>query len=518
MAIQISNKVMLILAMILIGTVVSSASFADPLADMKQASDLIAAKRYDEAIKLLGSVASADSSLASQAVEMIGDCYRLKEDFGKAAEYYEALLSKYEITGDQGKRVRRWLIKCHIRHKDWSKVENEIAAVAAESPVCAPWSYFSLAKRYQRVGQYDKAIEAFLKAMPADSTLPRPDVKTVRTSLVWSHISAHHWNDASELLKELSAQHPEDAVDWHRCAGAICQGQGKYPEAIEELKQAVDPESATDARKRLGQCYMASLSPADAAPLIQELVDKHPQDGPYLPTTVGKLYQGIGDYGKAIESYDFVITSYPDARWQVWDAFVYKAECLYPSGRGEEALSAIREFYAKHPDRPMDLAIAYGRVYLGCAQKPGEAAKVLEKAVAEHPKDALVRNVRDMLVGAYMTLGQTDKAVENLRVIMDSAKPEEKASLANGVGNIYFQGLRYHEAAAVYHDVLSKPDGVQADILAASTYQLAMCHHNIGLDSNANLYMQRVIEDYPDTRWAGKARTMLSSWEAISSK
>lgn len=74
---------------ILLGLVTWCVCLADPAADLKQGSDLIAAKQYDEAIKLLGSVKSADSSLAPQALEMIGDCYRLKEDFGRAAESYE---------------------------------------------------------------------------------------------------------------------------------------------------------------------------------------------------------------------------------------------------------------------------------------------------------------------------------------------------------------------------------------------------------------------------------------------
>lgn len=467
--------------------------------------------------KALDSIQSAYPKPSAETLEKLGDCYRMANSFAKAVKCYETAIYKRDISADTGKRIRRWLIKCHIRNREWAKVEKEIDDIAAESPECAAWSYYSLGCYYQRFRKYPQAIECFAKAVPADKKLPAPDAKSVNVALVDCYTGAKKWDAATELLGKLAAQYPKEAAHWHECAGAIYQGRKKYPEAIAELRQAIAPKGAVTARKRLGDCYKASLPPAQAAPLIEELVNKHPDDGPYLSTIAGRMYQGMRQYDKAVALLKLVVERFPNARWQVWDALVYIAECMYPQGRGEEAVAYLNDFYAKHPDRPMDYAIAYGRVLMDVAGMPAEAAEVLAKAVAEHPKDPLVGEIRNRLVAAYIQSKQTDRAVEVLRAVAADAKPEDRPALTLSEADIYFDARRYREAAESYREVMNAP-GASPDARAQATYQLALCYEKSGLTRSAGAYMQRVSEKYPTTEWARKARGMLYVWDNFEHK
>jgi tetratricopeptide (TPR) repeat protein len=493
---------------------ISCGAFADPAADLKAATDLIAAAKYDEAIKLLSAVQSADPVLAAQTLELTGDCYRLKLAFAEAAGSYEGVLSKYKVPADQGARIRRWLVKCHIRDQEWAKVEAEVDADAAESPAYAASWYFSLGKRYLRVYDFGNGVPAFDKAIEFNKYRPNDQfLKDARKGLVQCLVGASNWDRATDLIKKLSTDYPEDAAFWHECAGGIYQGQAKYKEAIAELKQTIDPEASISARKRLGECYRDSLAPAEAAPLIMDLAEKHPKDGPYLPTEAGKLYQGLNEYDKAIAAFKFLVANCPDARWQVWDACCYIGECCYAQGKGEEALAYIKGFYAKHPDRPMDFAIALGRTLRDAAHKPAEAAQVLAKAVEDHPRDPLTHDVGEMAIALLVDSGQSERAAGVLEVLIRGASGADKPRLMIREANTYYGGRHYREALGVLKSVRTLKDAPD-EARAEATYRSGLCYQAMSYATSARMCMERVLAHYPQSQWAASAEGALLMWSA----
>jgi len=97
------------------------------------------------------------------------------------------------------------------------------------------------------------------------------------------------------------------------------------------------PRPNAETLEKLGDCYrMANTSPrrssatSQAAPLIEELVNKYPDDGPYLPTVAGRMYQDMKQYDKAIALFKFVVERFPNSCWQLRDALVCIAECMCP--------------------------------------------------------------------------------------------------------------------------------------------------------------------------------------------
>lgn len=475
--------------------------------------------------KVIDSIKAGCPKPGAATLEKLGDCYRIENGFAKAYPCYEAALKQPGLAPDTAKGMRRWLIKCHIRARQFAKVAKEIDAIVAESPEVGPWSYYGLANYYRSKRKYKDALAAYSKIATLPPTLipgragkaakmPGPALKTVQIDLVECYTGLKQWDKATELLKTLSTQYPKEAAHWHEAAGAIYQGQKKYPEAIAELKQAIEPKTATGARKRLGDCYKASLGPKEAAPLIKELVDKYPEDGPYLPTIAGRMYQDMKDYAEAITLFKFVIDHFPDARWQVWDACYYIGECCFAQSpeKGEEAMAYIKGFYAKHPDRPMDFAIAYGKTLLYPAGRAADAAQVLEKVLAENPKDKLVSEVRPMLLAAYSEAEQIGRLADLLASLAAETAPSRRPKILLSLANRYVQARKYKEAASACRGVMALPASTK-DARAHAQFLLAVCYHGSSMTSAAQQAMRNVESGYPGSVWAARARATLAAWE-----
>lgn len=228
----------------------------------------------------------------------------------------------------------------------------------------------------------------------------------------------------------------------------------------------------------------------------------------------GKMYQGMKQYDKAIAAYKVLIERCPNSRWQVWDACFYIGECGYAQSKakGEDSLQYIKDFYSKHPDRPMDFAIAYGKTLLYPAQKPAKAAEVLAKALAEHPKDKLVPEVRNMLSGAYADSGQTGRLADLLSVVAESAPASERPGVLLALADHYVAAKKFREAASVCRGVLGLRESTD-DAQAHAEYQLGVCYRNSSMDGAARQAMQNIIERHPGSEWTKKARGMLYVWD-----
>lgn len=458
---------------------------------------------------VLDSIAGAVTQPGADTLEKLADCYRVENGFASAYPYYEAALKQPGISGDAGKRMRRWLLKCHIRARQFDQVAEEIDAITAESPMIGPWSYYSLSSFYRSKGQYEKALACYAKVYPPDPKLPGPDPNTVRRELLECYIGAKDWDKAMGMIETLRAQNPNDP-SLHECLGQIYQGQERYLEAIAEFKQVIHRQDAVSARLRLAECYRAGLDKAAAAALVQELVDKYPMDGPSLPTIAGRLYQDLEQYDRAMGNYKFIVETFPKARWQVWDALFTIGECCYAQGKGEEALTYIKDFYAKHPDRPLDLALAYGKTLLYAAKAPAQAALVLSKAIEEHPNDKLAQELRPLLLLAYSEAGQIDKVTAVLNTLCADAEPAKKPAYLAALGDHYSESKKYREAAGAYRAVLMLKDSTE-ELKARAQYSLALAFHESNMPGAARKAMEEASQRNAG-EWSRKARGMIFVW------
>ncbi len=267
-------------------------------------------------------------------------------------------------------------------------------------------------------------------------------------------------------------------------------------------------------RNHLGHCYRDGLSESEAAPLVQELVDKYPNDGPDLFSVAGILNKHLRRYDTAIADFKQLcerFPNWPSVRWLVWESCVHIYACYHAQGKGEEGLAYIKGLYAKRPDQQVDFAIAYGKSLLTVAKKPAEAAGFLAKAVADNAKNPLARELQLLLISACVQSNQIDKLAEALNAMAKDAPAAQKPGILLSLVDHYVDSRRFREAAAVCRAVLALRE-CSDDARAHAEYQLGSCYHNSNMDAAARQAMQSVSDRYPGTEWARKARGVLYLW------
>lgn len=488
----------------------SVACFAQPEADLQQGRDLIAAGKYNEAINVLKGVNTTDPLIAPDVQESLGDSYRLKQFFAEAIPYYEAVLTRYDITPEQTSRVQRWLIKCHIRHQDWSKVQSEIDAVAADNPNEAGWWYFALGKRYLRVRDHARGISTLDKAISLSSDPSRAYVlREARKSLVQCCVGARKWDRAVREIAAIRTGYPKEALFCHEWTGAVYQGQKKYAQAIAELKQAIDPVTAITARKRLAECYQSSLPSAEAAQLIHALDVRFPKDGPYLSTLVGKLYEKTSDYDNAVTAYKSLIARFPEATWQVWDANFYIAGCMFAQGTGADALQFQREFYEPQPLREPEYLMTLGRTYMFAAKDSVRAQAAFEDFLSKYPHHPLARAVKQWYAECQSQTGQTAKAKEILTNLLPGCKTAaEEAEILFDLAYCSYWAHDYATARAAFDTLCAKSRA--GKYIPAGKYMAGDCCVHLRDTASARTAFQSLAEDFKGTKWEKLANERLA--------
>jgi tetratricopeptide (TPR) repeat protein len=464
-------------------------------------------KKYKEAIAELKPIAEPEA--ASGARKRLAECYRDGLQPSEAAPLIQELADRYPKDGPD---LLPMVGLLYLNAKSDDRATAVFNDLAARFPDCR-WqeSFYSQGRDCLKNRAYARGATLLEPAVRYWVVRPKaPALEDVQRALVECYMGAKRWDDALALVTKCMTDYPNDAPYWHECTGIVYHGQGKYKEAIAELKPLADSKTAVRVRNHLGYCYRDGLSGAEAAPLVQDLVGRFPGDGVDIPSIAGILYQHLGQYDKALPDFKLICEKFPKARWQVWEACYHLSVCYKGLGKPDEGLAYIKALYADR-NLPMDFAIAYGKALLRGLQRPKEAADFLAKALADHPKDRLAGGVREWLMMAYQESGQPDEVTELLKSTAASASPAEKPGILLALGDRYIAARKYREAAEVYKDVMNAPSA-PPDARAQATYQLALCYDKSGLRRSASVYMLRATARYSATEWGKKAGAMLYLW------
>jgi len=120
--------------------------------------------------------------------------------------------------------------------------------------------------------------------------------------------------------------------------------------------------------------------------------------------------------------------------------------------------------------------------------------------------------LRQFKVAALRLEGRLDEAVEVVRGMLAETKSEkEKGRYAQWIADIYFEAKRYREAAGPLRTAIRLDKTAEGQ--ARARYRLALCYRELGYAQLARNYMEGVIERYPNSEWARKARGCLYLWD-----
>lgn len=268
-----------------------------------------------------------------------------------------------------------------------SRLAQETLTKALNSNKGSARVLHALGNLYQAGNEPQKAAKAYSGALEVDPSHLSSAVELAAIELLSEH-SAEKAQQVLELTNGEKGQAilgPTELARARALKGAILDAQGKAPEAVAELEQALklDPTSPF-AKERLAQLMLRRHEFAKALPLYKDVVDKEPQN---LSATEGYLSSLIGT-----AQMDDALKAVAQANAR----FPGKARIAFLDGRVNDALDKSTEA-EKHYKRAInadpkltDATLYLARLYLRF-HRTAEAKAQLEQALNEAPSDARVR-------------------------------------------------------------------------------------------------------------------------------
>jgi tetratricopeptide (TPR) repeat protein/TolB-like protein len=209
------------------------------------------------------------------------------------------------------------------------------------------------------------------------------------------------WTDKA-LTAALAADGINDSLpEVHTSLGSIYTATGKGPEAIAELKRALDlVPNSDDCIRRLGVAYAAAGDQQKAIDEYQQAI----KTNPYLWLNfnfLGAAYNSGGQYDKALAAFQQVTKLEPD----IPTGYANMGTVYLAQDKWSDCIGEYERAISIDPKKPLYYSNR-GVAYFRLGRYP-ESIKDFEKAVEMSPNDA---DIRVNLADAYRASNQTAKA------------------------------------------------------------------------------------------------------------
>ncbi len=223
------------------------------------------------------------------------------------------------------------------------------------------------------------------------------------------------------------------------------------------------------------------------APAIEQFRPRRPGDerleGNMLPPHLGFAYQQLGEYEKAISTFDEARRFAPDDP----SLAGYLAEANIAAKKYGAAADVARAAYAAHPG-DLRLARAHAQA-LRHSGKIDQALAVLQKALEAHGDDPMAH------VAVARMYADTNRGGEAVKVLQNAqAKFPTHDAVAYELGAVLDKQKRYADAERVFKEVLTR-DPENAAVLNYLGYMLA--ERGERLDESVEL-LTKALQLQPD--------------------
>lgn len=243
--------------------------------------------------------------------------------------------------------------------------------------------------------------------------------------------------------------------------GESALAEGRYEDAIEELKKAVAQEGRDSslAHRALGLAYLKLDRREEAIASFKEALRLRPNFA-QAHYDLGRAYYESGQFNTAAGSFEEAIRQNPD----FFDALIALGKTYQHSGMHAKSVEVLRRATLLRPE-VIDAKAELGAAYV-LAGQPEEATVVLREVVRLSPQSAF----------SYTNLGQAYRLMGKFQDALDSLQEALRISPTDSVAYNYlaltYQNLiRQQEALAAYRQSIAlKPDYAEAHYNIALLY------------------------------------------------
>jgi tetratricopeptide (TPR) repeat protein/TolB-like protein len=257
-------------------------------------------------------------------------------------------------------------------------------------------------RNQQSTKEIETALRLYNDALKKDSRFALAYTGIADASLRMYHDKKEPFWANKALAAAKQAQQINDPLpEVHLAMGSAYLDTGKFAEAVEEMKRAVElAPNSDEAYRRLGAAYLRLSKKNDAIEAYQRAI----QIAPYYwfnHNALGLAYYELGDYEGALTAFQRVVELAPQIRFGYGNVgMVY-----FGQGKFKEAIPYFEKGLAIAPDPLLYSNIGTAYFYL---QRYPESVAMFEKAVAMNPSDEIyVGNLAD----AYRWNRQKEKSL-----------------------------------------------------------------------------------------------------------
>jgi tetratricopeptide (TPR) repeat protein len=225
----------------------------------------------------------------------------------------------------------------------------------------------SLGRAYAQMERYDEARDAWTEALALSAELPDHsplEVALTHHAIAEAHRSQGHYDDAERSYHEALAHHTpgtvEAAATW-RALGQALQAAGRFEDAIEPLKKALEAEKArpqrTNARlvqtlRLLAEAYEDNGDFDAAITRHHEALvymDRDLQPAAYADTlrVLGGLYAENGNYPQAHKAFDDALEIESEQSPRDEERISTTLQSIADTYRAQGDLERAAEYYQK---------------------------------------------------------------------------------------------------------------------------------------------------------------------------
>ena len=221
------------------------------------------------------------------------------------------------------------------------------------------------------------------------------------------------------------------------------------------IKNYPDSEKAPQAQFLIGSSYRQRKEYDQAIREFREVISKYPssEEAPRAYLLIGITYAIQGKYDQAIQEFQKIIDGYPDTKWV---------------GEAQHGIGAA--YYHQ--------------------EKYDKAVKELEKAARDYPTGYGMGSTLYFLGSIYESQGRYEEAIESYQKSINYPHHPWRAMAGRSIRRI---------------EVLTKG----SDALASDLYFLGISFEKQGKYDQALKEFQKVIDQYPNTKWAEGAQQQI---------
>ena len=342
--------------------------------DLSQEDDAV--KTYEAAVELRDA-STAGAYEKSLAWQIIGVSWIDRDDYPKAIDAFEHVISENGLNNDQHYQVMFQISQLYLSEEDYENSLKWLDRFFEETQSAKPEQLAVKANILYRQEKASEAIEVMKRAI-SESDDPQASWYQI---LMACYAETEQFEEAGKIAEQLLAKNPNDKSLLRNLA-AIYMNADMNDKAIAVLEDAKSKGLLTEEReyKQLYQLYHYAEKEAEAIATINEGLEKG-----ILPASV-ETYRFLGEANYFAEKMPAAIDAYKKAAALASDGEMHinLARVLYEEARWAEAKQAANEALARGVRRKGDAYILLGGAELEAGNRT--AAIAAYKEAAKYPE------------------------------------------------------------------------------------------------------------------------------------